>query len=176
MSNNEGESDRRARLVESLLQFVEDSIHAGRWEQALSYLEDVRLLDPHHAEVPPLLQLVERHTGGIGVQIGHRFLTVLFADIVGSTDLGERLPLEPYAALMRLFESAARPIVDQYGGHIQNYFGDGVIVYFGYPIAHDHDPHRAVSAGLELLDTIRAVAPRANELYDADLKIRIGVD
>ena len=168
-------TDRATRLAESLLQSVEDAIRANAWERALGYLEDVRVLDPHHAEIPPLLQLVERHTGDMSAEIGRRFVTVLFADVVNSTGLGERLQLESYAALLRLFEGAARPVIDHYGGHIQNYFGDGLVAYFGYPTAHEDDAQRGVSASLDLLDEVRSVAPQAQKLYDADLQVRIGV-
>ena len=154
-----GRADRISRLVESLLRSVEEAICAHEWAQALGYLEDVRVLDPHHADVPPLLQLIERHTGDSNAEVGRRFVTVLFADVVNSTGLGERLQLESYAALLRLFEGAARPVIDHYGGHIQSYFGDGLVAYFGYPTAHDDDAQRCVSATLELLGDVRSVAP-----------------
>lgn len=168
-------SDRTGRLVESLLQSAENAIVAHDWEEALGFVEDVRVLDPDNPEVQSLLHLVERHTEGINVEEGRRFVTVMFADMVDSTNLGERLELEPYAALMRLFEAAGRPVIDRYGGHIHNFFGDGLVAYFGYPTGHEDDARRAVAASLEVLNAVNAVAPRASEMYEADLKVRIGV-
>ena len=78
---------------------------------------------------------------------GRRQLTVLFADLVGSTALSERLDPEDMRAVINAYQRSCAAVVARYDGHIAKYMGDGVLAYFGYPQAHEEDPERAVRAG-----------------------------
>ena len=80
-----------------------------------------------------------------------RQLTVMFCDLVGSTDLSQRLDAEDLRRVVRAYQAAASQAIDRYAGHIAQYLGDGLLVYFGYPQAHEDDAERAVRAGLEIL-------------------------
>ena len=80
-----------------------------------------------------------------------RQLTVMFIDLVGSTTLSQQLDPEDYHARVVTYQDACRQIIARYEGHIAQYLGDGVLVYFGYPAAHDEDAVRAVRSGLEIV-------------------------
>jgi class 3 adenylate cyclase/predicted ATPase len=102
---------------------------------------------------------------------GRRQLTVLFADLVGSTALSERLDPEDMRAVINAYQRSCAAVVARYDGHIAKYMGDGVLAYFGYPQAHEEDPERAVRAGLDLVRAVRALAPRP----ELELEVRVGI-
>ena len=86
-----------------------------------------------------------------------RQLTVMFCDLVGSTAISARLDPEDLSSVIGAFQKACVSAVTAFGGSIAKYMGDGALVYFGYPEAHEDDAERAVRAGLALLDTIAAM-------------------
>ena len=100
-----------------------------------------------------------------------RQLSVVFCDLVGSTELAQGLDPEQYRELIRTYQSACAGVVSRYDGHIAQYLGDGVLVYFGYPAAHEDDAHRAVRVGLEMVESAsRLIGP------DGTLAVRVGID
>ncbi len=80
-----------------------------------------------------------------------RYLTTLFADLVGYTALSERLDPELLREMQQQYQQLTRNIVERYGGFVAAYSGDGVLVYFGYPVAHENDAERGVRAALEVI-------------------------
>src|SRR5690348_13862301 len=84
-----------------------------------------------------------------------RQLTLLFCDIAGSTALSERLDPEDLRDLLSAYQRVCRDAVGRYDGHISQFLGDGIMSYFGYPIAHEDDAVRAVSAALGILEGIK---------------------
>jgi class 3 adenylate cyclase len=90
-----------------------------------------------------------------------RHLTVLFCDLVNSTTLAGHLDPEDYREVVRAYHQACTAVMHQYDGYIAQYLGDGVLVYFGYPLAHEDDAQRAVRAGLGML---RAMDPLNTQL------------
>ena len=95
------------------------------------------LAAPASNEIPPASSSAER-----------RQLTVMFCDLVGSTALSARFDPEDLREIIAAYHSAVAAVVDEFGGFISRYMGDGVLVYFGYPQAHEDDAERAVRAGL----------------------------
>src|SRR6266545_7096793 len=87
-----------------------------------------------------------------------RQLTVEFIDLVGSTTLSQQLDPEDYHACVVAYQTACRQVIARYDGHIAQYLGDGVLVYFGYPTAHDEDAVRAVRSGLEIVTAVHQSA------------------
>ena len=79
-----------------------------------------------------------------------RQLTVLFCDLVGSTDLSTQLDPEDLREVVRAYQGAAAGAVERFGGHVAQYLGDGLLVYFGWPDAREDDPERAIRAGCGL--------------------------
>ncbi|MEQ9332228.1 adenylate/guanylate cyclase domain-containing protein [Thalassobaculum sp.] len=98
-----------------------------------------------------------------------RQVTVMFCDLVGSTGLAERLDPEDLRDLLRRYQETVNAIVRQCGGIVARYVGDGLLVYFGYPRAHEDDAARAVRAGLQIVEAVRGL-PSAEPL-----QVRIGV-
>jgi class 3 adenylate cyclase len=78
-----------------------------------------------------------------------RQMTVLFCDLVGSTELSARLDPEDMGQVIRSYQDTYTEVVERSGGHVNKYVGDGVLAYFGWPRAHEDDAERAVRAGLE---------------------------
>jgi class 3 adenylate cyclase len=123
-----------------------------------------RRLDVSAAHPSPDAQAPEADALGAG---SRRQLTVLFCDLVGSTELSARLDPEDLRALVQRYQGEAGDVVARYGGHVAQYLGDGVVVYFGFPEAHENDPERAVRAGLEIVEVVGAA--------DARLAVRVGI-
>jgi class 3 adenylate cyclase/tetratricopeptide (TPR) repeat protein len=83
-----------------------------------------------------------------------RHLTVLFCDLVGSTEIAARLDPEEWRETVAAYHRAAAEAVTRYGGYVAQYLGDGVMAYFGWPEAHENDVERAARAGLAILESI----------------------
>ena len=83
-----------------------------------------------------------------------RQLTVLFCDLVGSTELSGRLDPEKMSEVIRAYHAGCADVIRRWGGYVAKYMGDGVLAYYGWPRAHEDDAERAVRAGLELAKTI----------------------
>jgi class 3 adenylate cyclase/tetratricopeptide (TPR) repeat protein len=109
--------------------------------------------------------------GGSAPAAERRQLTVLFCDLVGSTELAARLDPEDLHQVMSAYHHCVAAVVERFEGHVAKYMGDGVLAYFGWPRAHEDDAERAVRAGLELAATVARLAPRAG----AVLQVRVGV-
>lgn len=86
-----------------------------------------------------------------------RRLTILFCDLVGSTALSEELDPETLGELVLSYQEMGRAVITDFGGHLAQYLGDGLLAYFGYPVAHEDDAERAVLAGLSILSGLGAV-------------------
>ncbi len=100
-----------------------------------------------------------------------RQLTVIFCDLVGSTALSARLDPEDMGGVLWRFHAAVAEAAARYGGHVAKLMGDGDLVYFGYPLAHEDDPERAAHAGLALVDAVRSIV----ETPGGALAVRIGI-
>ena len=98
-----------------------------------------------------------------------RQVTVMFADLVGSTALSARMDPEDLRQVISAYQKCVAEIVQGFGGFVAKYMGDGVLVYFGYPRAHEDDAERAVRAGLELVGAVSTLQS------NAPLQIRIGI-
>ena len=105
-----------------------------------------------------------------------RHLTVMFCDLVGSTALSTRLDPEELRDVLRAYQEVCAEAVGRFDGHIAKYIGDGLLVYFGYPRAHEDDPRRAVKAGLVIVDRIASLNRSLADRLDTELATRIGID
>jgi class 3 adenylate cyclase/predicted ATPase len=100
-----------------------------------------------------------------------RQLTVMFCDLVGSTELSARLDPEDMGQLVALFHHRIAEVIDGYQGIVARYMGDGVLAYFGYPQAHEDDAEQAVRAGLALVEAV----PNLQTGAEAPLQVRVGI-
>jgi class 3 adenylate cyclase len=94
---------------------------------------------------------------------------VEFIDLVGSTTLSHQLDPEDYHARVVAYQTACHQVIARYEGHVAQYLGDGVLVYFGYPTAHEEDAVRAVHSGLEIVAAVSQLE------YTPRLQVRIGI-
>jgi class 3 adenylate cyclase len=98
-----------------------------------------------------------------------RQVTVMFSDLVGSTALSARMDPEDLREVISAYQKCVAETVGRFGGFVAKYMGDGVLIYFGYPQAHEDDAERAVRAGLELIAAVSALkAP-------VSLQTRVGI-
>src|SRR5207253_10089544 len=102
-----------------------------------------------------------------------RHLTVLFCDLVGSTEMASHLDPEEWREIVADYHQAAAQAIERFGGHVAQYLGDGVMAYFGWPAAHDNDAERAARAGLAILE---AVSKLNDQPVRPKLSARIGID
>lgn len=103
-----------------------------------------------------------------------RQLTVMFCDLVGSTALSTHLDLEELRELVQAYQAACAQVIERYDGSIAQYLGDGLLVYFGSPVAHEDDAARAVRTGLEIVGAMPAL-PLSNAPLPHPLQVRIGI-
>ena len=105
-----------------------------------------------------------------------RQITVLFCDLVGSTALSERLDPEVLREVICAYQQTAAEVIGRYEGHIAQYLGDGILVYFGYPRAHEDDAQRAVRAAIEVIEAVKRLGPPVKNAEELRLAVRIGID
>src|SRR5713226_4341965 len=108
-----------------------------------------------------------------------RQLTVMFCDLVGSTALSAQLDPEELREVVRAYQATCTKVIQRYGGHIAQHLGDGLLVYFGYPAAHEDDAQRAVRTGLEIVGAMQNLNSRLQTTVGAThaspLQVRIGI-
>ncbi len=104
-----------------------------------------------------------------------RHLTVMFCDLVGSTALSQQLEGETYREVMRAYQTRVVEAVERYEGHVVQYLGDGLLVYFGYPQAHEEDAERAIRAGRELLRSLDVLSAQTLAQHGVSIAARVGI-
>jgi class 3 adenylate cyclase/tetratricopeptide (TPR) repeat protein len=104
-----------------------------------------------------------------------RQLTVLFCDLVESTRLSGQLDPEDLRAVVRAYQSACAEVVQRFDGHIAQYLGDGLLVYFGYPQAHEDDAQRAVRAGLGMVAALQTLSAHLEQRHGVRVAVRLGI-
>jgi len=107
--------------------------------------------------------------------VERRQLTVLFVDLVGSTALSGRLDPEDMREVMGAYQNAVAGGVARFEGHVAKFMGDGVLVYFGWPRAHEDEAERAVRAGLSIIETVGKLATSVKESLAARVGIATGL-
>jgi class 3 adenylate cyclase/predicted ATPase len=132
---------------------------------------------PAHA-APPVPQRPQRVASPMPPQMAEaerRQLTVLFCDLVDSTALSGQLDPEDFREVVRAYQDTCAKVIARFDGHIAQLLGDGLLVYFGYPLAHEDDAQRAVRAGLGMLDSLGQLNTRLGEERGVQLAVRLGV-
>ena len=153
------------------------------WLEKLGMSEYAQRFAAHDIDIEVLRELTDADFDRLGVSIGHRRkllkalaavptsvvspaskiatdtaerrqVTVMFSDLVGSTALSARMDPEDLREVISAYQKCVAETVQRFGGFVAKYLGDGVLVYFGYPQAHEDDAERAVRAGLELVQAV----------------------
>ena len=104
-----------------------------------------------------------------------RQLTVMFCDLAGSTDLSTRLDPEDLQDIIRAYQDSCASAIAEFDGYLAKYMGDGVLIYFGYPRAHENDAERALRAALAIVDGLPELNANIGVDLDTDLAVRIGI-
>lgn len=102
-----------------------------------------------------------------------RQLTVMFCDMVGSTALSTRLDPEDYREVIRAYQDACAGVIARFDGYVARFMGDGVLVYFGWPRAHEDDATRAINAALGVVEAVAGLSPVNAEVEP--VAVRIGI-
>jgi class 3 adenylate cyclase len=165
--------DRLAGLLDRLLRAAEASLAAGDAESARSMAEEVRAVDPGNARAEEVLRAAAAR---LHAPEGERALmTLLFADLVGSTMLSEQVQPEQLRDLFSLYRATAREAVERYGGIVMKYMGDGILAGFGYPDAHEDDARRAVLASMDLVAAMQATHADLARRFGVAPQVRVGI-
>lgn len=104
-----------------------------------------------------------------------RQLTVVFSDIVGSTEMSTRLDPEEWREVVAAYHRGVAATVQRFDGHVAQYLGDGVLVFFGWPRAREDDAERAVRAGLAMVEEVRALNSAVEARHGLLMRVRVGI-
>lgn len=99
----------------------------------------------------------------------------MFCDIVGSTELSEKVDPEVLRSIVHSYHDTTGRVIGRYGGHNAQYLGDGQLVYFGYPLAHDDDAERAVRAGREIITALSEMNESLEKAHGTTISVRVGI-
>ena len=99
----------------------------------------------------------------------------MFCDLVGSTTLAAQLDPEDLREVVRAYQRTCAEVIQRFDGHIAQYLGDGLLVYFGYPQAHEDDAQRAVRAGLGMVEAMSQLNTRLAQERGVQLAVRLGI-
>jgi class 3 adenylate cyclase/predicted ATPase len=174
------------------------SLDVRRWLEKSGFGQYAGLFETHRIDAAALAALTEQHLSEMGIPVGPRVkllaalagapvsnlksplaerrrLTVMFVDLVGSTELSDRLDPEDLGRVIRGYQDIVEGIVAGYEAHVAQYTGDGVMVYFGYPRAHEDDAERAVRSALAIMRDISRVRVPSGEGLVARIGIATGL-
>jgi len=191
-------SERIQRQIDRLLDEAESAFAQRDWTALRERAQDTLILDPENRDALTFLTAAERAMeAGPGsaslapqtetssgeapartailLEAERRQLTVMFCDLQGSTALSQQLDPEELRELIRNYQEVCAGAVARFEGHIAKYLGTRLLVYFGYPQAHEDDPQRAVRAGLAIIEDMRGLNARHKAGNDIELVLRIGV-
>jgi len=155
--------------IDELLDRAVAAINRGDRAAATALAGQILATDRDNTEAEDLLAAAPTVNGEI------RRLTILFADLVDSTVLSTRVEPETYRLLVGRYHELVLKIVDRYEGHIGSTKGDGLLVVFGHPIAHENDVRRAVQSGLEITREVQRFSEQAQRQLGVDITVRVGV-
>lgn len=191
-------SERVRRQIDRLLDGAQEAISRYDWDTVPQAAQALLAIDPGNSDAITYLTSAERALGATPTptplpqaadgtpteppytavttpEAERRQVTVMFCDLQGSTALSQQLDPEDLRDVIRSYQEVCAGAVTRFGGHIAKYLGDGLLIYFGYPQAHEDDPQRAVHAGLAILKDMADLNARLQADKDLELTVRIGV-
>jgi class 3 adenylate cyclase/tetratricopeptide (TPR) repeat protein len=115
-------------------------------------------------------------TASVASEGERRHLTVLYCDLVNSTEISSHLDLEDWREFAASYQRGAADAVTRFGGHVAKHLGDALMVYFGWPEAHEDDAERAVRAGLAIIEEVAALSGRLAREHQLRLAVRVGIE
>jgi len=178
---------RRFELDDDYIEDVKiDLIEAKRLavdenDRILVWIGDAQAVAPQPAQTTPRPAVQEQPSPEVTPRstappdAERRQLTVMFIDIVESTSLSSQLDPEEYRGVVRAYQAFCSEVVQRYNGHVAQYLGDGLLVYFGYPQAHEDDAQRALRTGLGILAAMGDLNSRLQSEKGIQLALRLGI-
>ena len=127
------------------------------------------------AQQQPSPEVIPRVTASPPSDAERRQLTVMFCDLVESTALSGQLDPEEYREVVRAYQKVCSEVITRFDGHVAQLLGDGLLVYFGYPQAHEDDAQRAVRTGLGILDAMGELNQGLQQAKSIQLGVRLGI-
>jgi class 3 adenylate cyclase/predicted ATPase len=159
--------DLKIDLIEAKQLAVDENDRILVWISEAATTPKPAPTQPAQVESPP----IESRTQ----EAERRQLTVMFCDLVGSTSLSGELDPEDLREVVRSYQAACTEVIQRYEGHVAQLLGDGLLVYFGYPSAHEDDAQRSVYTGLSIIKAIETLNSRLEQDKGIRLAIRIGI-
>lgn len=157
-------SDENGRILVWAAQAATTAPPTTAQEGIPGFLPAVQMPQEAPAHVAPSVPEAER-----------RQLTVLFCDLVDSTRLASQLDPEELRQVVQAYQATCAKVIARFDGHIAQYLGDGLLVYFGYPLAHEDDAQRAVRAGLGIVEAMGQLNTRLTQERGVQLAVRLGI-
>ena len=165
--------DRLSLLIDRLLASMDAAASIGAWDRVVELANDVLAVDPPNQRASSML---ERATLERSLPGGQRaFVSLVFADIVQSTDMADVAEPEVVQDVFVLYRRVAVETIEELGGRVLQFQGDGVVACFGYPTAHEDDARRAVLAALRLVERMGQAAIELHRRHGIEPAIRVGV-
>ncbi|MFT4167259.1 MAG: adenylate/guanylate cyclase domain-containing protein [Microlunatus sp.] len=156
-------SSRISSRIADLLSDAREARDAGDWKTASSLLDAVNALDPGNAEAAAM-------RAGAATR---RQMTLLFCDVVGSTEIADQRDPEEVTAIIEQYRAACVEAVTEFDGYIDDHRGDGMLVLFGYPQVDEDDARRGVLCGLQMIERVQQLS--VDGLPGSRLQVRISV-
>jgi len=173
--------DLKAELIDAQHLAVDENGNVLVWTSATG-TTSAPVSPPSSSEQPPAIQEDQPTHHVTSPQdeprtphAERRQLTVMFCDLVGSTALSAQLDPEDLREVVRTYQATCATIIHRFEGYIAQYLGDGLLIYFSYPLAHEDDARRAVRAGLEIVEAIGALNIRLEGDQGIQLAVRLGI-
>ncbi len=165
--------DRLSLLIDRLLASMDAAASTGAWDRVVELADDVLAVDPPNQRAT---SMIERATLERSLPGGQRaFVSLVFADIVQSTDMADVAEPEVIQDVFVLYRRVAAETIEELGGRVLQFQGDGVVACFGYPTAHEDDARRAVMAALRLVERMADAAIELHRRHGIEPAIRVGV-
>lgn len=161
--------------VESLLERASDALGRGDGEAAMRLAEAALSLEPENSDARAIITFArfrERKKPRADNAAARRRLSVLFCDVVSSTELASRLDPEDTREILREYQAVCAAVIESFDGTVAHFIGDGILAYFGFPTAHEDDAARAALAGRAMVEAVDRLRFHG---ADAGLSIRVGV-
>jgi predicted ATPase/class 3 adenylate cyclase len=156
--------DENGRILVWMGNTITTAMPISAQEERSDFLPEVHT--PHEATA---------HVVPRGPEAERRQLTVLFCDLADSTRLARQLDPEDLREVIRAYQATCVEVIQRFGGYVAQYLGDGLLVYFGYPQAHEDDAQRAVRTGLGILEAMGTLPTRLLRDKSVRLAVRIGI-
>jgi class 3 adenylate cyclase len=165
--------DRLSLLIDRLLNSMDVAASTGAWDRVVEFADDVLAVDPANGRASSMM---ERATLERSLPAGQRaFVSLVFADIVQSTDMADVAEPEVIQDVFVLYRRVAVETIEELGGRVLQFQGDGVVACFGFPTAHEDDARRSVEAALRLVERMAHAAIELHRRHGIEPAIRVGV-